>query len=236
MKYICSNCGEKISDGNNFCAYCGTYTEIKKEENQIEEGKKCWKIFCWSMLGLILLAAICGILSDSTLSTPSNITTTSQEQTVQDIKPKEVPQAPKSIIRTFKGYNFTELYRYPEFGIYLFAMEKEYIPIDDLFDVFTEMRKNLEYGENDSLEVFVYNYKPNVSQVVNAPKTIPAQMLINATNLMPKYVFGGWGWMLNLEVQHKGACQRFATSVHNNFVYEEWFKENSPLCGFVLEQ
>lgn len=232
---FCINCGKEINEGNNFCPYCGIYIEIKKKENPIEEGKKCWKIFGWSILILILLSVISGILSDSATSTPSNTTIAKQEQTIPDIKPKEVPQAPKPTIRTFKGHNFTELYRYPQFGLYLFAIDEGYIPIDDLFDVFTEMRKNLEYGENDSLEVFVYNYKPNISSVVNAPKAVPAQMLLNSTKLLPKYVFGGWSYMLNLEVQQKGTCQRFNTSVHNGFNYEEWFKENSPLCGFVLD-
>lgn len=171
--------------------------------------------------------------SNAPIVAPVPISQTSQKQPPTiNTKPQEV----KPIIRTFKGYNFTELYRYPKFGLYLFAMEKEYIPIDNIFDVFTEMRKNLEYGENDSLEVFVYNYKPNISKVSQASKIIPAQMLINATELMPKYVFGGWSYQLNLEVQQKGACQRFSTSIHNNFQYEEWFKQDSPLCGFVLDQ
>lgn len=192
------------------------------------------KKFLGVIIAIILIGMLLGFVDDNSSSTTIQAPTsqTSQQQTVQEVKPQKIP---KHVIRTFKGYNFTELYRYPQFGLYLFMIDKEYIPIDDIFYVFTEMRKNLEYGENESLQVFVYNYTPNISKVVDAPKTLPTQMLINATNLQPKYVFGGWSYMLNLEVQQKGACQRFGTSVHNNFNYEEWFKENSPLCGFVLD-
>ena len=215
---------------------------ILQQKTKQKENKEIYYMGClkniFLIIGIFIVIGIfksCIAVFEDSMPTvaPVPISQATQQQApVTNTKPQEV----KPVIRTFKGYKFTELYRYPEFGLYLFAIEKEYIPIDDIFDVFTGMRKTLEYGENDSLQVFVYNYKPNISKVSQAPKTIPAQMLINATELMPKYVFGGWSYQLHLEVQQKGACQRFATSVHNNFQYEEWFKQDSPLCGFVLDQ
>ena len=31
---ICNNCGEKISDSNTFCPYCGKKVEVENDSNE----------------------------------------------------------------------------------------------------------------------------------------------------------------------------------------------------------
>lgn len=105
---------------------------------------------------------------------------TKQQIKEETIKNPITNQQPK--YKLMEDIELTELYKYPEFGFYIFKINRmpEFIPalLENLIIAF-------DFGTSEQQTVYIFDRMPDLSKVLKAPKQLPANLIIETQKLKP---------------------------------------------------
>ncbi len=145
-----------------------------------------WLAIRWSILLIIVVL----IMTPWTTKNDSLwISQSKQKEEISNVQtqPKAtyIPeQKIQPVYKTFGTVKLKEVYTYPQHGFYVYEYDKSNTSLD--LDIVEIMTKTLKYNnEGWGLEVYIYDKKVDVTPFRNAPKQLPANLIIEADKQFP---------------------------------------------------
>lgn len=158
-----------------------TIDELEKKqkliiENNIKSSKDIWKNYFVPVITIIFVTGILLILIKNSPTANNYKETYKKEAKLIEEKIQDVSVDPNI---TYKNIKFKEVYKYPQFGIYVYQIEEKYVKnnpanINELF----QYSLNLAHGEANFKNVYFFCNDIDVKALEEAPKRLPANLLL----------------------------------------------------------
>lgn len=161
---------------------------MPNEEIDIDTDK--WWKEKWVIIPMVLGVLIIGYIF--VMSVFLMINPRLSENSQGNIVQKQINEEPQQIeeklvekeVLTINGVALKELYSYPDFGFYIFQADISRL---EQVNWVNEIRNRLQYSDANWLNVYIFDKAPDLSRVKNAPKNLPANMILETQKLAPNY-------------------------------------------------